>query len=347
MKTTDSIHLSDENEAVRSAAHWRMRQDLGLAPAEQAEFAEWLGASPAHATAWLDVNATVQAFARLRSNGQTEELAAELERRRQHRNWRNLWRTATGLAAAAAVVCGLVFFFPQPPAPESAAGSTSPVLIRAERRTLPDGSQVTLNSGAAIAVNYTVARREVRLLKGEAFFNVVKDAAHPFVVFSGEVAVHAVGTAFAVQLSGGAVDVLVTEGKVAVGRTDENPIDGSKSSTPAEPVMLKAGNRLVVAGDLPQDEVLQPRAVDAEEISRRLAWSRPRLQLLDTTLSDAIALLNRENGKTTIMAEPSVAKLRLTGTFQADDARGFVQLLEVNYEVQVEHRADGTLVLRR
>jgi transmembrane sensor len=66
-----------------------------------------------------------------------------------------------------------------------------PMLLRAdyttgvgERRSvaLADGSHVTLDSGSAIAVDLSGARRHIRLLKGAALFTVAPDRAHPFTV---------------------------------------------------------------------------------------------------------------------------------------------------------------------
>jgi len=56
----------------------------------------------------------------------------------------------------------------------------------------------------------------VRLVRGEAHFTVAKNPARPFIVEAGGVAVRAVGTAFDVRHADGAIEVLVTEGKVHV-----------------------------------------------------------------------------------------------------------------------------------
>lgn len=101
----------------------------------------------------------------------------------------------------------------------SPAARATASVSRPEHRALPDGSWVDLNVGADIAVEFTAGgagARRVVLRRGEAHFTVAKDAARPFVVEAGGVAVRAVGTAFSVQRGGAGVEVLVTEGRVAV-----------------------------------------------------------------------------------------------------------------------------------
>lgn len=329
-----------EADIVKAAADWHVRHEIGLTPQEQTEFAAWLATSPGHAAAWRDVNATLFAFAQVRAEGQAADFVAELARRRRQKRWRLITGSALGLAAAIALL-----FWVRPATPPPREGEM-PVIVRTAEQVLPDGSRVELNAGAEIAVNYTAARREVRLVRGEAIFTVVKNPAKPFVVVSGNIEVRAVGTVFAVQLGAQAVDVLVTEGRVAVATAI--PSTGATVSTPdgatAPPVFVDAGDQLVLpaAGSAAG----QSRPISATEINRRLAWRQPRLQLSGTTLADAAELLNRENLMQIEIADPELGRLRLTGFFYLDDTRGFVHVLEANYGVQVERQPSGTVVLR-
>jgi ferric-dicitrate binding protein FerR (iron transport regulator) len=85
--------------------------------------------------------------------------------------------------------------------------------------TLSDGTKVTLNSKATLRypMKYEGDKREV-FLEGEAFFEVAKDKAHPFIVHSGEISTQALGTAFNVanQPSSNEVKISLLEGKVKV-----------------------------------------------------------------------------------------------------------------------------------
>jgi ferric-dicitrate binding protein FerR (iron transport regulator) len=84
---------------------------------------------------------------------------------------------------------------------------------------LVDGSKVTLQPGAGIryAAFLRKDKREV-YLKGNAFFDVARDATRPFFVYSGDLVVHVLGTSFSVSTdkNSGEIEVLVKTGKVAV-----------------------------------------------------------------------------------------------------------------------------------
>ncbi len=65
---------------------------------------------------------------------------------------------------------------------------------------LPDGTRVWLNSESHITYkgNFNDSVREVTL-EGEAYFDVVKDARHPFIVHTSEIDIRVLGTAFNVK----------------------------------------------------------------------------------------------------------------------------------------------------
>ena len=85
-----------------------------------------------------------------------------------------------------------------------------------KRVALPDTSVASLNTGSKLEVKLARDKRQIVLLKGEAWFEVAKDKTKPFVVEAGQVRVRAVGTAFGVRRLDNGVEVLVTEGTVEV-----------------------------------------------------------------------------------------------------------------------------------
>ncbi|HLB30026.1 MAG TPA: FecR domain-containing protein, partial [Gammaproteobacteria bacterium] len=84
------------------------------------------------------------------------------------------------------------------------------------RYDLADGSHVILNTDSLLETEFTADRRDLRLVKGEAHFQVAHDPQRPFLVHAGAGVVRAVGTAFSVHLEGDEVEVSVTEGRVLV-----------------------------------------------------------------------------------------------------------------------------------
>jgi transmembrane sensor len=95
-----------------------------------------------------------------------------------------------------------------------------------QRFVLPDKSVVWLKANARLRVDtqaYKEQFRMVELVAGEAFFEVQKNPAHPFIVKNGLVQTKVLGTSFSVLtgLPGDAVQVTVATGKVAVSHNEK------------------------------------------------------------------------------------------------------------------------------
>jgi transmembrane sensor len=87
-----------------------------------------------------------------------------------------------------------------------------------ETRTiaLEDGSSVILASHSAAVIEYRDGERRVRLLDGEAAFNVAPDRARPFIVAAGGGETRALGTRFIVAWRDGGVTVTGVEHRIRV-----------------------------------------------------------------------------------------------------------------------------------
>lgn len=322
------------------AADWLARRDSGLTPAEERALADWLAAAPEHAEAWAEAESLWQALDAARTQGLAEGMVSELTARERRRRWRVQLGWAAGLAAAAAVA---VLFFvqstAQPAGPEQSK-SSAVAFIRPERRVLEDGSVVELAKGSEISVSYSAERRDVRLVQGKALFIVAKNPARPFIVAGNGVVVRAVGTAFAVQLADDVVDVLVTEGRVAVDR----PAVASTAAA-GDPVFVSAGGRLLVP--MSGSEALHAEFIPPAELASRLAWRGAQLELSGARLQEAVDVINRETGARITVADVTLAGVRLSGIFAADKAEDFVRMLEQNPEINlVAERHTDEIVLR-
>jgi transmembrane sensor len=97
-------------------------------------------------------------------------------------------------------------------------GAGETMLVR-----LPDGSVMHLAADSAVQLAQDGARRGVRLLAGEAFFQVVPDAGRPFIVAAGDLSATDVGTAFDVRLASAGAAVAVREGLVDVSYEKATP----------------------------------------------------------------------------------------------------------------------------
>jgi transmembrane sensor len=347
MSATEPDPAAGRDEAIEdAAANWLVRFNAGLNPREHTEFQQWLAADSRHAAAYAGLAEAWSVLNHPRTSGHADDLDCALAARWQRRaRRRRIFAFAgAGLAAAAALV---IFFLTLGSPPATQAPPATTVAKRPDRQVLPDGSTVELKAGAQIAVDFTATKRGVRLVVGEAMFAVNKDAARPFVVAAGGVEVRAVGTAFSVRHTEGQVGVLVTEGRVAVERITEPP-GGAPADRPAAPpvAFLDAGTKLVVPADLPPATPLEIKPITSEQVATELAWRGKRVELSGTPLAEAVELFNRHNRLQIAVADPSLARHKLSGIFWADDAEGFVRLLETGMGVAAERSAD-TIVLRR
>jgi transmembrane sensor len=208
---------------------------------------------------------------------------------------------------------------------------------------LPDGSVAQLNTNSALELDYTATERRVRVVRGEVFFTVVKDPAHPFLVSAGPIVVRAVGTAFDVRHRDGTVEVLVTEGRV---RVDDRARAASvlPAGATAEPPLLTAGERVIVDLAKARDSSAPPPAsasveqVAAPAVQRALAWQERRLEFDAVPLGEVVREFNRYNRSQLLIDDTALAARRFSGVFRADGYEAFVRLLETDFGVTVERR---------
>lgn len=340
-----------------AASDWLARRDCGFDAAEAARFHQWVTADARHAAAVAELEAAWAAInqPRMAGRGPTvlktiEALEARSVRQRQRRH-----TAMVGTALAAAAAIAFVFFTPHA-SPDFRLGKSRArtVMLRPDRQLLPDGSAVELNAGAEIAVDFSPGRRSVRLVRGEALFFVAKDPARPFVVNAGGVDVRAVGTAFTVRYDSSKVNVLVTEGHVAVERAsdgrsllDESEPERAPASSALAAPTLNAGHRLIVPAAHAPEPAVPAAAVSTSEIAAALAWRQRRVEFTSTPLTEAVSLFNRGPGTKLLLVDETTADLRISGVFWTDDADGFARLLEASLGVSAIRQADGAVLLRR
>lgn len=345
MKNSQAVREGPVSTVMDTAADWLSRCDAGLPAAEEAEMQAWLEADADHAAAVAQLQATWSALDRPLNRGSADEVLRELDRFPKQRKRRRVGAAVAGLAMLLAL--GFVWRA-QHTSPVIPSFPTAVVLLPS-RQTLPDGSVVELRDGAQIAVDFSGVLRRVALRQGEAHFQVTKNKDRAFVVVAGGVEVRAVGTAFSVQLGESAVDVLVTEGRVAVDRPPDTPTTGSLASPPVpeSPAFVDAGSRLVMELYRPANSSPVVNPVPAEEMAERLAWRVPRLEFSGTPLSEAVAMLNQHNRVQFLIADPAIAQEQVSGLFRADKTDAFVQVLETGFRIRAERRGDTVIVLQR
>lgn len=357
MMTTPSSSTLRGLAPDEAAATWIVRVNEGpLGPEDQAEFDAWRAESTANAAAFAKAEAAWNLFDSVPDDPALDALrASALAAGKEPR--RGLWAgigvgIAASLLAAVALNTDYLPFSQKADAPQVAARSVPATAAtpeapdsgefataRGERRTvrLADGSAITLNTDSAIRVGYVADRRLVRLLRGQALFEVAKDPHRPFVVQAGAKQVTALGTIFEVRLlDSDRMKVTLVEGKVVVDEGEDRPADDASVMVPA---VLVPGEALLVS------DGARPVKFKAD-IDQQLRWREGFVEFNDATLAEAVAEMNRYAGKQLVIGDPATGNLRVSGVFRTGSPERFAAIVGELLPVRQHALPDGGVELR-
>jgi transmembrane sensor len=307
-------------DADAEAVAWVIRLTSGDASvAERAAFEHWLTESPIHEVAfgearklWLglgDILPTPVVVASAASASNPPVLA----RRRLQPS------SVVALAASIALLVGVG-------AKYMSSWRYDHVTAPGQREVvaLADGSRVQLSGDSAIDIRYGADVRRVRLVRGEAYFDVVHDAQRPFVVDAGDDAVHDIGTAFSVRLEGDGVEVVVERGAVEV-------------TGGAAAVMLEPNQRVRYGKG-------RNARVEPANIIEDLAWTSGRLILEDRSLREVVDELNRYFASSVVLLGGEIGARRINAVVDLDHIDAWLDALQDSQGVRVA-RLPGFVVL--
>ncbi len=211
-----------------------------------------------------------------------------------------------------------------------------------------DGSIVHLNTNSQIETEFTDEKRIIKLMKGEALFEVAHDANRPFIVYAGDRLVQAVGTKFVVHLTTENLQVTVTDGKVKMAKvaldtelTDIQPL--SQDSLQADDVFIAKGEQAIVASE----QAPTISQVDAENINRELAWLDGKLVFDNEALFDVIAELNRYTDVEIVLNDSSLHQVRISGRFDLGDSDALIEALELSFNIKSQRLSDKKILLSK
>jgi transmembrane sensor len=176
---------------------------------------------------------------------------------------------------------------------------------------LNDGSVVSVGPLTQLRNRFGDQQRVLQLARGEALFEVAKDASRPFLVDADLAVVRATGTRFAVSRREREVIVTVEEGIVLVSR------DRAQSN----PVAVESGEQTIVTATWPP-------VVQRVNAARALAWSNRQLIFENDTVAAAAGEFNRRN-RVQLVVDPALSSQRVFGQFHADDPASFAESVAV------------------
>ncbi len=196
--------------------------------AEKATLAGWLETSQAHREYFASLSALFHASAALDGEEHTERMLSRLNARidseddgilsnasRKRRKLKVVWIFAASVAAAFIVGIGTYLHIDGRGDDISGYTAYSNVSDDISAIMLDDSTKVWISANSSVLYGTAGSERVVRLT-GEAYFDVHRDTARPFIVKTGAMDVRVLGTAFCVRNdeADGKVSVLLERGSV-------------------------------------------------------------------------------------------------------------------------------------
>jgi transmembrane sensor len=315
---------------TRAADFLQRRRFWNWSEADQQLLDAWLAESLAHRVTYLRLEAGAARIERLVALRPPEPM------RRPPRGGGDpfyrkfvfpLFATAASLVLVAILGLAAARYFHA--APEDRSFSTD-VGGRAVLK-FADGTQMELNTDTAVRYRMTTAERTVWLDRGEVYFRVAHNRAHPFLVIADTHRITDLGTEFLVRSDTHQLEVTLVKGRARLNSTDHS----------VQPSTLTQGDAAVATS-----ASLTITKKTPQQLADELAWQRGVLVFRNTRLADAIREFNRYSRTPLVIRDPAVAGMRIGGEFRTNNVEDFLRLAELTLKLHVG-REGNQIVLTR
>lgn len=190
---------------------------------------------------------------------------------------------------------------------------------------LPDGTEVWLNAASSLRfpTRFSGPNRDVSLT-GEAYFEVVKDEEHPFVVSSGRMAIAVLGTKFNISAysDDNSQRITLAEGRVKVSDAGEAQQELKKG------ILLEPGYEAVLAAK--ENNIRVRRA----NVDAALAWKNGLFVFDAESLGSLMRKLSRWYDVNVVYENGVDTLFHFTGRIRRyEDIGGILHLLELTGKV--------------
>lgn len=316
--------LSTKEIKARAAA-WLERQDRADWSAyDQAELEAWLAESSANLIAYWRVH---DAWKRAERLVAVQPAALESQAARKA-DWPLLLKIAAALVIAAALGTSASVFVAKPQDRTYATPLGGREIV-----SFADGSRIELNTNTVLRARMTTTDRIVWLEKGEAYFQVRHDSAHPFVVVTGTDRVTDLGTKFVIRRDPAKLEVALLEGSIRFGQDDGKPQSQSTLLMPGDVATATTDTMFVTRQS-------------TRALANELSWRHGVLIFDKTSLADAAAQFNRYNRQKLIIADPATASITIDGTFPTTNVEAFTDVAQHILRLRVRYRGDEIVISR-
>ena len=194
-----------------------------------------------------------------------------------------------------------------------------------------DGTRIELNTNTRIRTRMTTAERTVWLDRGEAYFEVKHDPAHPFRVITGKNVVTDLGTKFSIRRNKDHLEVALLSGRVRFGSV--NPA--------VQSVLLAPGDTVTATSDS-----ISVTKKPLQALSNALSWREGVLSFDNASLADVATEFNRYNREKIVVADPAVESMRISGTFRTQNAQAFIATVQRVFRLHAKRTGENIVISR-
>ena len=227
---------------------------------------------------------------------------------------------ASSIAAMLLIVIGLSFYFnPKNDRNLSQIKSNIPLSDWAKyenssakilKIALPDGSTVWLQPKTQLSYNQSDRVYRQVNLTGEAFFDVKRDEARPFLIYAGKMTTKVLGTSFNVKAypETDKFEVSVVTGKVSVTNEAEKEV----FITPKQQAILENKSDVLTINELPKNKTFY--------------WELASLTFDNTSMQNVVENIEH-NFNVTIHLNPKLKNCRLSGNFDQEHLSTILEII--------------------
>ena len=315
------------------AAAWNVRIGNGLTAPQRRVFELWI-AEPANAREFHELRVLRDMVSELKGRPCAEVVSSIAEPQPAPRQW--LACGPVWLSGLAAVTVAVAFTLGWTALRNDGyiAQTYQTATGQVRNVVLPDGSLVGLNTQTELEWVGNPRDRRVRLIRGEAYFQVVHDPSRPFRILLAHSQVQVLGTRFDVyQMANGDVRVSVISGTVAV-----EALDNGVDAAPLWSRRLTSGQQIEYS---PVGLVADIHTIVAPKVIR---WRQGMLETQGEPLSDFVSDLSRYTTERIVIADPRAATQRVGGAFNVHNIDDTLDRLRRIAPVTVTHE-NGEVIL--
>lgn len=278
-----------------------------------------------------------------------------------NRRKRILWSTSV----LASVVLALIFVLSRGSettsnVPKIAASEVSTKNGSRSKITLPDGTQVWLNSDSKLVYdndNFAKGVREVSL-SGEAYFDVVKNPAKPFIIHTKKINIKVLGTAFNVKaypedkqtetsLIRGSIEVTIKNrpnDKIILSPNEKLIVENNEVVSRKVKAIPVAGRTELVADTVPPQVSVNKLVYNPSDNSiAETAWVNNRLVFRDESFEEVALKMERWYNTEIEIQGDELKELRLNGIFVNETVSQALDALKISFSFK--YRQEGTKII--